>query len=611
MSALTKQLLRPRSSPTQRIWHIGGDPSPDTGSDSADLRLAVCPDQHETFASLRAVLAQLADWARPEQRQDLRKLFGYLDEACPRAVTSAVATHGKLLADSVAFAIMRRISRESFYTARIIDLSARLMNEVLSRVPGCLRVHVDQVDRLDRPSLKALARAMLLLEPKHGFSWIWHSVSDPVASPSDTDGLLFLSRGQLLRQLVGILDPTLRRGPAIAPLGSASAEAVSIYDISAALVLQNYDACFLWTDSLLGGADLASSQSLRLAALAAVNIGRNEDALRLLKRAEEMATSSGWRAHLCYLQGLIEAKRGYDVSKSTTHYERGLAVLESHQGNGEDLPLERGWLLNGLALNEAILWRRDLAALHHFSRAFTLERDAFALVAEGDDPARTYLRFNLLANSAFLMEIRGNYELAIDIFRNTFGLEMDEAHDRKQRWRSTLGYRIGVLHHRAGQLEEASRCLREAAEQDAATESWATQERILRAIGALELDRGAFAEAAETFGRGLDICLAARSAEGAREHARGLMCALLSNGDERRAGEVNEALGSEEDLQLVPEGKSRSRLVIEDCRPNAPSPKLPAYFPEIDLEGIPSIDLNRFLGKVHTRDWDGGAVWRK
>ena len=614
-ASLEQQLLPPRSKPAQRIWCIGSQRSSlEVDRRPADLWLTVRPDDHATFSSLGAILDQLADLAQPEQRWELTRLRGYLREACPEPYAGAPTSHGRLLADSVAFAIMRRISRESFYTARVIDLGARWLNEVLCRIPGCLRVHVNAVDRLDRPSLKAFTRAVLLLEPRHSFSWVWHSASDPLG-PSQEQGdedLFGASRQQLLRQFVGLLAPTLVQKGETELLRSppGHAVAVSTYQVSAALVMQNYDACFLWTSpSRTGGNGPEVAEHLRLLALAMVNIGKSREALKLLRSAEARADLASRRAHLCYLQGLIEAKRGYDLAASNRHYERGLTAL----GRGrqeEDLPLERAWLLNGLALNEALLGRRNGDGGRHFARAFALEREAFDLVAEGDDPARSYLRFNLLANSAFLMEIQGNYKLAIDTLEKTFTVETEDASDRKERWHSTLAYRIGVLHFRAGALEPGRRYLLDAAQQDAHTENWATQERILRALGLIEFDLGKAEQAVATFSRGLHLCREARFAEGVREHGRGLAASLLALGEKPRAQQLLDRLASEEGLVLLPAVAPSSLYDPGALRPSLPSPKLPAYFPEIDLEGMPAADLNRFLGKAPLQTALTRIPWR-
>jgi hypothetical protein len=244
----TSQLLhlRPRSQNTQRVWCIGkerGWPFRDS-----DLRLAVLPDRHENFASLRSIIAQLTYYAQPEHLSQLTKLNIYLNQVCVDPAANGADAVGKFLADSVTFAIMRRISRESVYSARIIELGAQVINAILSQVHNCEQVHVEHIDRLDRPTLKVLARAMLLLEPTHEFSWVWHSESNPASGcASKSEDLFLTSRNQLLRQMIGILTPILKRHPDATSLTRPAVRprSMSLYDISAALVIQNYDACFL------------------------------------------------------------------------------------------------------------------------------------------------------------------------------------------------------------------------------------------------------------------------------------------------------------------------------------------------------------------------------
>jgi tetratricopeptide (TPR) repeat protein len=582
--------LRPRSYDTQRVWHMGEIQRTTSGADRSELRLTICPDQHASFSSLRAILAQLKPYAQSEHQSALAKIDTYVREACPELSGSGTGTHGQLLANCVTFAIMRRLSRESVYTARLIDLSARVINSILSQIPHCRQVHVDHVDRLDRPTLKVLARAMLLLEVAHGFSWIWHSSSDPTAPSAGTSEDSFLaSRRKLLQQLVGILAPRLTRHAGIMPLTRPKGQPrkVSTDDASAALVIQNYDACFLWCDLLVySGMDTEVGEGFRLMGLAAVNIGKVEESLHWLRLAEGMATGAGRRAHLCYLQGLVEAKRSYDLRTSTAQYERGLTALEADGADGEDLPLERAWLLNGLALNEAILWRRSPGDKQHYARAFHLVRDAFHLVRDGEDPARRYLRFNLIANAVFLLEMQGKYNRAIDTLRKTFDFGLTKTSTEQHSWQSTIAYRTGILHYRAGQLDEAYRDLHEAAAQDAAIENGLTQERILRALGVVALCGQAIAEAEAIFTRGLEICRDARSAEGTREHALGLIAALLRGGKERKAREVYETLVTEEGLEVVPAPQLTLSPLPQELMPSAPSSKLPAYLPETDLEDI-------------------------
>lgn len=595
MAVLTPDTLHlhPRSELGRRRWELGGDDDADPlDGRNLWLPLAARPDVHESFASLRSILDQLRPLADPERYRDIEHLEDYLREACP-AESDAGPSHGRLYSDSVTLTVMRRISRESVYTARVIDLAARTINEVISRA-GCATAYVHGIERLDRPSIKVLARAMLLLEDRHGFSWVWRSGVDPV-EPASADDPYVASRSTLLRQLVGIVQPTLVRVGAVLPLRRPLfTSRSSLYDVSAALVVQNYDACILACDQLLAGDDACSSEVMRLLALASINLGMAPRALNLLQQAEAIAPRPGRAAHLCYLQGLIEAKRSYSLQRSEDHYQRGLAVLDGCEASDDDLALERAWLYNGLALNQAILWRTEPSRTR-ITDAFRLTQEAFALVRDGDDPARSYLRFNLLANSAFLLEIVGDLEAAARVLGRMFNLDPKETSTTSTRdVQAVLAYRLGVLHYKAGHLDEAESLLADALAGTEAVERWAARDHVLRALGALLLNRGRYGESAAAFAEGLTVCRNARSASGTREHGRGLMSALLLTGDERQACELHEWLATEEEIVLDNEADRSTGWVL----PRPPAPKLPPYVPEVDLEEIPTIDINRFLARA-------------
>lgn len=613
--------LSSRSRREQRIWRIGASDEllnwPESGRSVArvcrDLDLRVRPDDHETFSSLRSILDQVVEFAAStETNRPLAELRALLGEAGCSAGPDRERSHARLMADSVTFAITRRISRESVYTSRLIDRAARFLNAELSRILGAGHAYVPHVDRLDRATLKVLARAMLLLESGHEFSWVWHSDVDPTSDGQPRSEDLYLSsRAMMLRQLVGIVDPIIQRVREASllcrPKGLTS---VSNRDISIALVLQNYDACILWSEPGVRSFDSATAaDSLRILSLSAINVGRIPEALERLAAAERLAASAGLRAHLTYLQGLVEAKRVYNLRESDSHYERGLKALEAGPlAADEDEALEHAWILNGLALNKAIEWRRVPHQREHYDNAFQLVQQAFALVREGRIPTRIYLRSNLLANSALLLEMRGDADIAIDLFRSAFAPPTSEAAASGERWLTTLGYRIGCLHHRAGRPEVAYRLLREASGRDEAISNTPIQERILRALGVVALELGAWNAAEEAFECGLTLARAARSAEGTREHGRGLVAALLRRGCEKKAADLVTMIRTEEAVELV--ARPADGAGMEAVLPSPPSPKLPAYLPEIDLEGIPPIDLNRFLGDALPTECPAEAPWR-
>ena len=606
--------LRPRSGDAQRIWHVGTTKLPASAPDV--LRLMVRPGDGASFASLRSALGPFRDGPGERHREDLARLDRYLEQALPtefpRGDDAGLDAHGRLMSDAVTFAIMRRISRESAYTARVIDLGARLLNalliDVASEQNGVIAV-VDGIDRIDRPSLKAFARAVLLLDEKTGVTWLWRSESDPRSvhrgdAPVDLspESLYRWSRGSLLTLASAMTAPQFVEAQVRLPLEAPAPRSTSHLQVSNALVVQNYDACFLWSAHDESRRRDAQIERVRLVALAAINVGLKEAAQELLADAEAACDRPGRKAHLCYLQGLVACKRSYDLRASDEHYRRGLAVLHDGRDGQADVPLERAWLYNGLALNEAVRARRERDE-RAWQRALRLEQDAFALVSSGDDAARVYLRFNLIANSAFLLEMHREYDQAIRILTRAFdfGEGSPLASDAG---RQAIAYRIGALHYRAGRPSDAARHIRVAANEACFPEDWPERERVERALGLIALERGRYARAEQYFSSGLARCLSARSADGTIEHARGLNATLLARRDSQRAEEIREQLAAEEGVELdLADGQDPASAL------QAPAPKLPAYVPEIDLEEIPEIDVNRFLAGV-TRTKDQGPWMR-
>lgn len=608
--------LRPLSRADQRVWCVDGGAGPEfLPADRSPperprrgLLLSVVPDCHETFASFRRAVEQLAALAGDTSRSDVLQLVSLIEEAGCGAQTDRAACQARLLADSVTFAVTRRISRESVYTARLIEAGARFLNRELARLLPGGYVHVPHVDRLDRGTLKVLARAALLLQRSDGFTWVWHSATDPAAAvAAGRDHLYTASRSTLLRQLAGIVQPHLRRDRPGSSLSYPERFAsVSLDEACVALVLQNYDACFLFAEQLTTRAAMADAvEALRIEALAAVNVGRIPDALAILGTAERHAGAPTTRAHIAYLRGLTESKRRYDLTESERHYQRGLAVLDAGPvGDGHDGDLERAWLLNGQALNAAITWRRDQATVDHHDRAFRLIQEAFRLVRDGRAPQRIYLRSNLLANSALLLEMRGSHDAAIQLFESVFPNPAANSSANLDRWLVTTGYRLGVLHYRAGRPEVAYGMLRDASAREEAPENWPIRERVLRALGTAALELGDWTAASAAFEQGLRLAREARAAEGTTEHGRGLVAALVRDGQRSRAADVVSMLRCEDDVDVMSQMASLDAVV-----PSPPSPKLPAYIAEIDLEGIPPIDLNRFLADAPLQGAVGSVSW--
>ncbi len=538
-----------------------------------------------SFGALRGLIDCLFRLADAEGQSRLDSVRSMMDDVLP-STAHDVETRAGFLLSGVAFAVLRRISRESVHTAALIDEAARAINQVISDL-GFEQIRIEGMDAVDRPSLKVFARAMLLVEPEDGFDWIWAFAGDPQREEprSDWD----LSRKGLLNTLLDLLDPLLERGPVAnsTPVKLAYGEKpLDRYEIAADLVLQNYDRCFLALPIFAGATGEEAAEILRLCAIAAVNIGDDNRAMVMLNDAEAMAVSHASKAHLSYLQGLVCAKRQYAAAASDAHYRRGLAVLE---GLSEpELELERGWLQNGMALNEAMRWRRNRSDLSHFRHAFALVTDAFNRIRGLDGPAAIYLRFNLIANSAFLVEMKGAYAQAARLFQKAFDLE---GADERFGAEMTLGYRIGVLLLRAGRYDEARSYLTRAEAWTRRRSTWSNREIVLRALAELAECEGRADLAEEAHQEGMALCRRARAAQGFWHHGMHLHRLLSARGSTSSARRIAD--------DFLAEGLPAPGTPAAAAFAPRPVPsKLPAYVPEIDLESVPAVDLNRYMPAI-------------
>ncbi len=465
-------------------------------------------------------------------------------------------------------AVLRRISRESVYTAGVVDDAARAMSVALAS-SSVDQVQLGPIEELDRPSLKVLIRAALLASEGPEIVWRFRrSVSVDARDECPRAGLMHVARA--------MLDPVESTTPGtdVSSHHGGAGGRISTAELARLLVMQDYERC------LSSEVDGSQATALRLRAIACVNLGWHGKALAYLDEALACSGSPAEGAHLWYLRGLVEAKRRYNLAASDACHRRGL----DEASRDVDAVLERAWLFNGLALNSVIRWRRG-EDRRGWQRGFDLASRAFALVKAGTEASHAYLRFNLLANVAFLMEMRGRFDQAIGILEGVFEEQDGTGEVHRARLGQTIGYRIGMLQLRAGAVSTALGTLARALDPPGLpAQPWFMRERVLRAVGAAHANAGDWAAARDTFEEGMQLSLAGRSARGAQWHGAALAVALESAYGLPHAEAFRARMRDEEGLH------------IEDGASHAPpSPKLPAYIPEIDLEEIPKADLNRVL----------------
>lgn len=482
-----------------------------------------------------------------------------LDEVVNGEASDYASGDGATDESAVAFAVLRRISRESVHIADPIESVARTIGDrlALSTPPDSV-LRIGPLDHADRLSLKLLVRTMIHINRRYpDVGWEWHFDTDIALVPgSDVRGAV---RHDFLNRIASTLQPmvTTDRADRYDPHIPEATGPSSVLDLSNNVVLQNYDHCLFDPPTGATRPPEDGSSQHRLRAIALVNVGRWQDALDEFAIAVELSDVPSRRAMIHYLRSLVLQKRYRNGDEGLHALDEAESCLDGVERT-PDVLVEAAWCKNGRALHEVLQWRADRDP-DRIERAVGLVSEAFWLITDETDPAAVYLRNNLLANMAFLFEMTGEYREAIQLFRGVFGDMLDLHSGPPSPYRTTLCYRIGLLESHDGNHDEAISLLQGSVDSAEALGSLFSLERILRGLGFTYRQASADGAAAEAHSRGLALAYDLLSPEGYGFHRDALQA--LAAGD----------------------------------KPPRPSPKLPAYFPEFDLEDVPPTRLNDHL----------------
>ncbi|MEN2977389.1 hypothetical protein WG924_09510 [Tistrella sp. 25B02-3] len=611
--ALAARAAAPAGTPV--IMLPGSETASGSGSDAGPGGGA-CLD---SFVCAAAVLRDLAERlgthagaGTPGASLARRLIAAAADLAGVTAHEHALDARGDLesaiLGDGGALAALRRVSRESAGSALMIDTAGRLVADALEWL-GPVTVITPDVTRIDRPSLKVLARGCLLAPADSRVTWIWRQSrdsgfsTDAGAAMADdvADGvfgrLAADSRDDLLATLRAILrvSPVVTSDTAAGPSGAAGPLWVSARTVAGAcawLSTQNYDAGLWWA----AGLTRSSVDDHRLIALILTNLGLHDQAIDQLTAGHDKARHATLRAHLLYMQALIWSKRKFDLARSEDCIARAHQALDAALADDPgDVAMERAWLHNGQAMNALLVAR---FAGRPVAEAFPLSYDhltrAFAGVTRGHTPDRTYLRFNLLGNMSNLMEIRGEYAVALDLLTKTFDEDLTARIDDGGLSRAAqLCMRAGLM-ARSGDPASALPLFATAHQLVTAANRPLSVEILARSLGTTQLRLGLADQARTVFTAGLDQALASRGAVGARIHGAGLATCHLRQGRPDQALDLVMRLGDEDGLWLVPPDAAHARDLSALAPPSSFS-SLPTSLPEIDLEGLHGVSIARVL----------------
>jgi tetratricopeptide (TPR) repeat protein len=632
----------------------GGDPRAAADAVSQVVRM-VAPDAvtvapvgpgFVTLDGIAAVRAALL----PVVRREAPELLGtpWLASGLPTAGRRAKRVGMSYLAESVTFAVTRRISRESHQAALIIDGIAGTLLRVRRTCPtfaAGMTLVIPALHAWDRPSLRCLYRMVLLAEPDDRLSVVAlaSSTMDQYgAGENDVRVHIGPARERFFQRLAGtgvVRIMPLPAGPPTAdpdaahPVGASGADTSAepgdnvpdaypdlLLALGDALVFQNYERVYhLARYALERAADAEQeAQARRLVAIAQAQLDDFDAAAEGLARAAELTADPAFGAHLHYLRGLIATKRHYDLDAADRHYARGLSVLGEPEPD-EDVQrrVERAWLFNGRALVLTLRAKAvgDAEARERLMRdAFDLELRAFRLVRGVPGAAPAYLRHNLMANLTFLLEISRRFDEAVSFWTRAF--EAYLASDSRE-FRVAFDARLGLLLFKAGRRDEGVALLEKARTVAHELGDRFGEEELCLKLGYAYGAIGDPERAYHAYRDGLGIAHGLREADICLDALAGMLWSLAEAGavdsfDALTATVLAVLPGTAlaERLRALPAPGSQPREPVRELtdaglkRP-MPSPKQRAYIPSVDLEGTPTHDLNRYLV------WGGGALPRR
>jgi len=448
------------------------------------------------------------------------------------------------------------------------------MRDALTEMRHVGTIVVPHLDRFDDLSIKLLARVVPFVQKR------WMLFADKRA---EIDKTTLLNRFSQAVDVPVVTDKINDLHSGLFPTDSAP----SLAHLAQELVLTNYSACVRWGHTLLGDRSLDAYQAAevkKILALATLNRGMKDASLSFLSAAEEQTPSLTRKAHMACLQSLVVQKRIYDPELAMQHVRRGFGYLqqaEAGNSNLADTGLERAWLLNSAALNEAVNFRR-LNSSECIARAMSYLKEAFSLAKPLRSTSANYLRFNLAANTVFLLEMVGQPRRALEALEGSFSQTiLPDAEDG--RGTEAFLYRRGVLVAKTGDMSSAISILESLVPRYEEKNAWFLSEQVCRALTALAAQSGDLERASTYAIQGFEICTRERSKCGQEVHYKNLIALYAQQ------GRFADKLFFESKCQILADGDSSSWVI-----PKA-TPKLPAYIPEVDLEETPKIDLNNYL----------------
>lgn len=507
-----------------------------------------------------------------------------------------------MASDSIIFSIIRRISRESSATAKLIDHLAEkivdLVREDYFLNKRRLVLLIGCSEWIDRPSIRVINRVFKLLPFSH-LRMVW-TFSDNVPnlkvlenSFSMNDSLK-VARGRIFTRLYSEQNPLL--------LGESEREANFDHtnfkgsghglmaDAAISLVTQNYENAYLACEIMLNKNKI-SEETYRIVGLVHANLTLYDKAYEAFKTASEVADTNPKRAHIECLSALLAIKRFYNLEIAKEHYKVALKYVDESDAENR---LEKGWILNGLSFMETVLSSKLQGDEKEVLLEGVLKRElkALQLIKNDKGSGPLYLRYNLISNISFLLEIRGDYLNSLETWRRAFTKLIGEDHE--------FCYRAGMLSWKAGHIDEGISYLNKGLKQAILQRDRLDTECIYYGLGYVHYINKNYKDAAYNFLEGFRCALNLSNWDQAKKHIIGCIVSSKNTGnDQINIGLLTDMISDQpcpnDVLNLLKEDRSYFSDQIFHELLHRPKTKLSSYHPSVDLEAIPEIDMNDFL----------------
>ncbi|HEH8033499.1 TPA: hypothetical protein SH124_002434 [Staphylococcus aureus] len=353
-------------------------------------------------------------------------------------------------------AISLRLSRHHMKRANFIEQVARLVAEMMYM--SDIKITIRHFEYADRPSIMVINRVIQILQIKYQLKKCLYIEMNDFSSH---DELLLNFRNNLFKNLhkknvffkenVSIIN---KKKELLFEIDE------SYESLDAALLEQNYELAYLILKKEYTDKNMTKQMYYRWLGVISANLSISNEANNLLLKAVQNSENIIDKARNTYIYTLHLTKRLNKPEESIIIIKKMLEELEMNKDieDIENYLHEKAWLKNGLSLAQTINSKnihRDAVEI------IKNEMDSYKSIAESNNFKFVYLKYNLLANIAFLLEILNEYKKAENFWEMAFGkLFLDENNNLDDV--KPLSYRLGVLNIKMDNFNKAKYYLKKA-----------------------------------------------------------------------------------------------------------------------------------------------------